>query len=78
MDPRTGRPVESSVLATTVVAPDCRSADGWATALMVLPPDVGLHAVEARPELEALWVIGTDGGVTVQRSSGMADWMATD
>jgi len=78
MDPRTGRPVVSSVLGTTVVAPDCRAADGWATALMVLPPDVGLHAIEARPDLEAFWVLGTDAGVTVQRSSGLGDWLARD
>jgi FAD:protein FMN transferase len=53
MDPRTGRPFESEVLSASVVAPDCRTADGWATALMVLGVD-GLPLIEARPDLEAL------------------------
>lgn len=78
MDPRTGRPVVSSVLATTVVAPDCRSADGWATALMVLPEEAGLQAIEARPELEALWVLGEGTDVRVVTSTGMSHWLASD
>ncbi len=75
MDPRTGRPVVSNVLATTVVAPDCRTADGWATALMVLPPDAGLAAIESRPELDAMWVLGGEGTVRVVSSSGMDAWL---
>ncbi len=71
MDPRTGRPRQSEVLATTVLAPDTRTADGWATALMVLTVEEGLGAIEARPELEAMWVL-TDGTTrTVRSSSGM-------
>jgi thiamine biosynthesis lipoprotein len=71
MDPRTGRPRRSDVLATTVLAPTTAEADGWATALMVMPYDEGLAAVEARPELEALWVRSGDEGRQVLRSSGM-------
>lgn len=71
MDPRTGRPRRSDVLATTVLAPDTRTADGWATALMVLPLAEGQAAIEARPELEALWVQVVEGERHVVYSSGM-------
>ncbi len=35
IDPHTGRPRQSRLLSVTVVAEDCMSADGYATALMV-------------------------------------------
>ncbi|MDE7152857.1 MAG: FAD:protein FMN transferase [Muribaculaceae bacterium] len=36
---RTGRPVETSTLSATVVAPDCMLADALATAVMAMEPD---------------------------------------
>jgi thiamine biosynthesis lipoprotein len=72
MDPRTGRPATSTVLSVTVVAPDCTLADGWATALMVMDPESGLAAVEARPGLHALWVVDDGGVMTTRQTSGMA------
>jgi thiamine biosynthesis lipoprotein len=72
MDPREGRPAVSDAASVSVVAPDCRTADGWATALMVLGTERGLAMVEARPELEAL-ILQLDGPDFVQRaSSGMS------
>ena len=75
MDPRTGRPHASEVASATVVAPDCRTADGWATALMVLPPDEGIAAIEGRPELEALLLLASEAGFSERRSSGMGRWL---
>jgi thiamine biosynthesis lipoprotein len=42
IDPRTGRPVENPPASVTVVGPTCGIADAWATALLVLGPEVGL------------------------------------
>lgn len=75
MDPRSGRPRASDVASVTVVAPSCRTADGWATALMVLDAEQGLAAVEARPELDALWLIADGEGFVEQRSSHLAHWL---
>lgn len=36
IDPRTGRPVQHSLLSATVIAPDCATADAYATAFMVM------------------------------------------
>lgn len=43
IDPRTCAPVENRVASATVIAKDCMTADGVATALMVLGPDRGLE-----------------------------------
>jgi thiamine biosynthesis lipoprotein len=43
-----GMPVHEGVTSATVVAPDCETADAWATALMVLPPVKGLALADAQ------------------------------
>lgn len=39
IDPRTGAPVKRAACSVSVLAPDCATADAWATALFVLGPD---------------------------------------
>lgn len=60
IDPRSGRPVEHRTAAVTVVADDCLSADGWATALMVLGAGEGLELAE-REGLAALFLLHAEG-----------------
>jgi thiamine biosynthesis lipoprotein len=62
LDARTGRPATALVKSATVIAPDCRTADGWATALMVMGREGLLH-IERLPETEA-WLL-LDGDVVV-------------
>jgi thiamine biosynthesis lipoprotein len=78
MDPRTGRPHDSALASVTVVAPDCRTADGWATAVMVLGPEDGLAALEDRPELEGLLIVSTPEGFRQQATSGMERLLVTE
>ena len=33
------------------------TADAWATALMVMPFEMGKQLIENHPELEALWIV---------------------
>lgn len=42
LDPATGAPAANGTLSVTVLAKDCMSADAWATALTVMPPDKAL------------------------------------
>jgi thiamine biosynthesis lipoprotein len=72
MDPRTGEPAQTEVLSATVLAPDCRTADGWATALMVLDPEAGRRQIEARPQLEAVWVVRGAAGYELRLSAGLS------
>jgi len=61
IDGRTGFPVSNQVASVTVVAPHCMTADGLATALMVLGPERGGQLVRKFPGAAALFV--TDNGV---------------
>ena len=58
------------MLSASVIAPDCRTADSWATALMVLGPAEGLRLIGQRPELEAWMVIDGPDGPHVESSVG--------
>lgn len=71
MDPRVGAPASSPIGSVSVVAPDCRTADGWATALMVLGIEEGRALVEAEPALEALWLVADGGAFQAQMTPGM-------
>ncbi|MBA4015581.1 MAG: FAD:protein FMN transferase ApbE [Pirellula sp.] len=48
LDPRTGSPITHSGTAVSVLADDALTADGWATALMILGPDAGRKLAEQR------------------------------
>jgi len=56
IDPRTGYPVQHSILSSTVLAPDCAIADAYATAFMVLGLDSAKTVLTAHPELQAYFI----------------------
>ncbi|MCB9522792.1 MAG: FAD:protein FMN transferase [Myxococcales bacterium] len=47
IDPRKGAPITHRLASVSVVAADCATADGWATALNVLGPDEGFAKAQA-------------------------------
>lgn len=61
IDPRTGYPVQHSILSSTVIAKDCASADAYATAFMVMGLDSAKAFCEARPELDAYFICAGEG-----------------
>ena len=68
LDPRTGKPERTNLLSVTVLAPDCATADAYATAFMVLGYDRSSEIVRKNPELEAWFILATeDGGFTMRR-----------
>jgi thiamine biosynthesis lipoprotein len=66
IDPRTGRSIANGVASVSVIAADCMTADGWATALSVLGADDGMAVVE-RDGLAARMVMD-DGREMVSRA----------
>ena len=62
MDGRRGAPVRNAVASVTVLAPDCMSADAWATALLVAGPEQGL-ALASRLGLEVLFLLRREAGL---------------
>lgn len=55
IDPRTGRPIEHSLVSVSVLHPNCALADGYATALMILGPEKG-REVARRLHLRVIWL----------------------
>jgi len=61
IDPRTGRPINHDLASVSVIADDCMTADGWATALNVLGPQEGLKLAE-RLGLDTLLMLRDPSG----------------
>ncbi len=62
INPKTGEASPSFVLSTSVLAPDCMTADAYATALMVMPLEQSKALIEKNPQLEAYWIIADSLG----------------
>lgn len=62
IDPRTGYPIQHNILSSTVVAPDCATADAYATAFMVLGLDSAKAICSVHPELEAYFIYSDNKG----------------
>lgn len=56
IDPVTGYPVQHSLLSATVWAPDCMTADAYATAFMVMGLERSRALVDSLPGIEALFL----------------------
>ena len=62
IDPRTGYPVQHSLLSATVIADNCMRADALATAFMVLGVDSAMAYCERHPEIEGYFIVAADSG----------------
>ena len=69
IDPRTGYPVQHSLLSATVIAQNCMRADALATAFMVLGADSAIAYCERHPEIEGYFIIAADSGRYETRST---------
>ncbi len=56
IDPKTGYPVQHSLLSATVLAKDCATADAYATAFMVMGIEKSKKVLENHPELMAYFI----------------------
>ena len=76
VDPRTGYPVQHEILSATVIAPDCMSADAYATAFMVMGLDSARRFVEDKAGVEAYFVYTDSTGQTrTWQSAGMEKYV---
>ena len=62
IDPRTGYPVQHSILSSTVIADDCATADAYATAFMVMGFDKAKALLKRHPELMAYFIYADKDG----------------
>lgn len=62
IDPKTGYPVKNSVLSASVIADDCATADGLATAFMVMGKDKIIEFLKIHPEFEVYLIYSDKAG----------------
>ena len=62
IDPKTGFPVQHSILSSTVLAPNCATADAFATSFMVMGLDRAKVVLKRHPELMAYFIYADEKG----------------
>ena len=75
IDPRTGYPVQHSLLSATVIADNCATADAYATSFMVLGVDGAKEVLLRHPELMAYLIyVDENGQMAVWSSPALKDY----
>lgn len=62
IDPHSGYPIQHSILSSTVFAPDCATADAFATAFMVMGLDKAKEVLAKQPSLEVYFIYTNEKG----------------
>jgi FAD:protein FMN transferase len=62
IDPRTGYPARNQLLSATILADECATADGIATACMVMGKDKTIEFLGFHPEFDAFLVFSDETG----------------
>ena len=70
IDPRTGYPVQHSLLSATIIAPSAAAADAYATYCMVIGLDEAKAFIESRSDIEGYLIHATEDGMEEWASSG--------
>lgn len=76
LSPKTGRPVEHSLLSATVIAPSCARADATATALMVMGTEKAKAFVQTQKDID-IYLIYADnqGHLRTWQSQGIQKYL---
>jgi len=76
IDPKTGYPVQHSILSSTVLANDCMTADAYATAFMVLGLESSIEIARKVPEIEVFFIYADEqGNNQVYMSDGFGEYI---
>jgi thiamine biosynthesis lipoprotein len=79
IDPKTGYPARNRLLSATILASDCGTADGVATACMVMGHEKAIEFINNHPEFTAYFVIsGTDGNYQTWMSESLKDYLTEE
>ncbi|MEM6844739.1 MAG: FAD:protein FMN transferase [Bacteroidota bacterium] len=77
IDPKTGQQVTHSVLSVSVIADDCMTADGYATAFMVLGLEPTKEIVAQNPSLEVLIIYDENGETKTFQTEGLKEMISS-
>lgn len=75
IDPRTGYPVQHSLLSATVIAPSCAMADAYATAFMVMGLEKSIEFINENWDLalEVYFIYEEDGQIRTAITENLAN-----
>lgn len=77
INPKTGYPVDHTLLSVTVVADDAISADAYATAFLVAGIDDALDLLDSiEDEVDVLFICDDDGEFKVHYTGGLEQYLA--
>jgi FAD:protein FMN transferase len=77
IDPKTGYPAKNNLLSASIIAGDCATADGVATACMVMGKDRTIEFLNAHPEFEAYLIFADeDGNFKTWTSDKLRDYIS--
>lgn len=71
IDPKTGKPVQHSILSATVLAKECATADAYATSFMVMGLEKAKVLLAKHPELQAYFIYDDNGKFNVWQTEGL-------
>ena len=70
INPITGKSTSNSILSASVISDLCITADGWATALMLMDPYQSTEIINNIDNIESLLLISKDGKIIPVKSNG--------
>ena len=73
IDPKTGHPVQHSILSATVLSDHCTLADAYATSFMVMGMEGAKEVLKKHPELMAYLIYDDQGHNRVWFSPSLKD-----
>jgi FAD:protein FMN transferase len=79
IDPRTGYPAKNRLLSATILAADCATADGIATACMVMGKDAAIEFINSHSEFTAYFVFSDEqGNYRTWESESLKDYLTEE
>ena len=79
IDPKTGYPVQHSLLSVSVLANDCATADAYATVFMVMGLEKSKSFIKNRNDLEAYYIFtDEDGNLSTYFTEGFKKLMVEE
>ncbi len=69
IDPRSGKPVNHTLLSSSIIADDCMTADALATSCMVLGVDSAMSLIESLPNVEGYFIYSGENGEYLEKQT---------
>ena len=69
IDPRTAKPVNHTLLSSSIIADDCMTADALATSCMVLGVDSAMSLIESLPNVEGYFIYSGENGEYLEKQT---------